>query len=443
MTPPPPNRSTRALRALNRFDVTGDIAGNDTMVQLINLRWIAVAGQLATIWVVHYVMQVSLPILAMLAIVGGLAGLNLVSLVWIARGQETTGNTRLFITFLIDVAALTGLLYLSGGATNPFISLFLLQVVLGAVLLRPWASWAIVAVTCLCFVLLVNWHWPLRLPPSFSLGLFDLYIIGTLFGFALIAVLLVLFVTRINANLRARDARLAAMRQQAAEEDHIVRMGLLASGAAHELGTPLASLSVIINDWAHMPALGKLSGMTEEIEDMRVAVERCKQIVTGILLSAGEARGEKPVITTVHDFLHEVAAEWRKNNGSDMLHFHDNFGDNVAIVSDGPLKQVIWNVLDNALEASKAPVTMTANEEADNLVLQVADDGPGFSDEQLASFGKPYHSTKDRLGGGLGLFLVVNAMRKLGGSVEPGNRDQSGALVTLTLPLAALTVEGD
>ena len=297
--------------------------------------------------------------------------------------------------------------------------------------------------TCLCFVLLVNWHWPLRLPPSFSLGLFDLYIVGTLFGFALIAVLLVLFVTRINANLRARDARLAALRQQAAEEDHIVRMGLLASGAAHELGTPLASLSVIINDWAHTPELKKFSGVAEEIEDMCVAVERCKQIVTGILLSAGEARGEKPVITTIKDFLHEVAAGWQKNNGGDNLHFRDDFGENITIVSDGPLKQVIWNVLDNALEASKRPVMMTASEEAGYLMLQVADDGPGFSDEQLVSFGKPYHSIKDRLGGGLGLFLVVNAMRKLGGSVEAGNRAEGGALVTLTLPLAALTMEGD
>ena len=440
MTAPP---TTLINRAIERFDVSGDVTGHDNMVQLINLRWIAVAGQLATIWVVHYIMQVTLPLLAMLAIIGGLILLNLFSLAWIARGKDAPGNTLLFVTLLLDAAALTGLLFFSGGATNPFVSLFLLQVILGAVLLKPWYSWTLVAVASVCFAVLVAWHIPLRLSPSFSFGLFDLYIIGALFSFMLIAVLLVLFVTRINSNLRARDMRLAAMRQQAAEEDHIVRMGLLASGAAHELGTPLASLSVIINDWAHMPELTKTRAMVEEIEDMRVAVARCKEIVTGVLLSAGAERGDKPVITTVQNFLTETASEWTGRNGEENLIFHNDFSGDIRIVSDGPLKQVIWNVLDNALEASKQPVTLTALHKQDSLVMKIADDGPGFSEEQFAHFGKPYHSTKQRQGGGLGLFLVVNAMRKLGGTAVPLNRQEGGALVTLTLPLTALAIKGD
>src|SRR3546814_12997760 len=82
------------------------------------------------------------------------------------------------------------------------------------------------------------------------------------------------------------------MRQHATEESHIVRMGLLASGAAHELGTPLSSLSVILGDWRRMPAVAGDTDMAQELEEMQAAVQRCKAIVTGILLSAGQTRGE-------------------------------------------------------------------------------------------------------------------------------------------------------
>ncbi len=427
----------RAVSSPEPMAPLADSASRDNMRQLVNLRWLAVIGQFVTILIVHFAMGVRLPLLEMLAIVGALAMLNIISLAGIGRGFET-GNAELLVALLLDVAALTGLLYLSGGATNPFISLYLLQVVLGAILLRTWSSWVIVAVTSLCFTFLVAFHKQLVLPPQFKLGLFDLYILGTLTSFALIAVLFVLFVTRINSNLRARDARLAAMRQQAAEEDHIVRMGLLASGAAHELGTPLSSLAVIINDWSHTLDVSSQPELAEEIEDMRVAVERCKQIVGGILLSAGEARGERPAVTSVTAFLDDVAADWRSHAGDEALVFENRFADDVAIVSDSALKQVIGNILDNGREASGAPVQLTAMRDGDDLVITIRDSGTGFPPEVLANFGKPFHSTKGKLGGGLGLFLVINVIRKMGGRVSAENGPAGGAVVTLTLPLSAI-----
>ena len=184
------------------------------------------------------------------------------------EAARAIGNREIFVALVLDNAALTALLYLSGGATNPFIWLFLLQVVLGAVLLDRWSAWVLTALSASCFVVLLLTHYPLVLPPKFSLGMFDLYIFGALTSFLLIAVLLVFFVTRINRNVRASDASLARLRQQAAEEDHIVRIGLLATGAAHELGTPLASLSVIANDWSHRPELAAFPDLAEEIEDV-------------------------------------------------------------------------------------------------------------------------------------------------------------------------------
>lgn len=263
-----------------------------------------------------------------------------------------------------------------------------------------------------------------------------------LFGFALNAVLLVVFVTRINRNLRERDAHLAALRQHAAEEDHIVRMGLLASGAAHELGTPLASLSVILNDWRRMPELGGRDELAEDLAEMETSLQRCKSIVTGILVSAGEARGEGSAPTTVAAFLTALVEEWRNARSARTLYFTNTFGEDVAIVSDIALKQVIFNVLDNAYEVSRDWVELLAEREDDKLVLSISDRGPGFAREMLAQLGKPYQSSKGRAGGGLGLFLVVNVVRKLGGMVTAENHRKRGATVRLVLPLSTLAIGG-
>jgi two-component system sensor histidine kinase RegB len=214
-----------------------DATGLKNMQQLIQLRWIAVVGQVATILVVHFGFGIRLPLGPMLGALGFLAIFNLVSL-WRWDRHEDVTDLELFVALLADVGTLTVQLYLSGGVTNPFIFLFLLQVCLGAVLLGPVYTRTLIGVTVACFVGLILFHRPLEIPTENGRGLASPYIQGLLLCFALDAALLAIFIARINRNLRARDARLADLRQRAAEEEHIVRMGLLASGAAHELGTP-------------------------------------------------------------------------------------------------------------------------------------------------------------------------------------------------------------
>jgi two-component system sensor histidine kinase RegB len=346
----------------------------------------------------------------------------------------------LFIILVLDVAALTIQLFLSGGATNPFIFLYLLQVILGAVLLRAGSSLALVGITCVCFVGLTYFYRPLELSGRDASELFRLYIFGSVICFVLDSVLLVVFVSRVNGNLRERDVRLASLRQQAAEEEHIVRMGLLASGAAHELGTPLASLSVIVGDWRKMPALSSDPDMLREIDEMQAELLRCKSIVTGVLLSAGEARGDSPGITTVNNFLDSLVQDWRNAHSAASLQYTNDFGTDVTIVADTAITQVIHNILDNALEASPHHIEFVARRDKDRLVLHVADRGPGFASDMLAQIGKPYRSTKGKPGGGLGLFLVVNVVRKLGGSVSAQNGPEAGAIVTIELPIEAIAV---
>src|SRR6202044_1352255 len=158
-----------------------------------------------------------------------------------------------------------------------------------------------------------------------------LHILGMLVCFVLDALLLVVFMSRISRNLRNRDARLADLRERAAEEEHIVRMGLLASGAAHELGTPLSTLSVILGDWRRMPGFAADPERPQEIDEMEAQVTRCKGIVSGILLSAGEARGESPVETTVRTFLDDLVAEWRSTRPAVELTYENRFGADLSI----------------------------------------------------------------------------------------------------------------
>jgi two-component system, sensor histidine kinase RegB len=417
-------------------------AGHKNMQQLIQLRWIAVIGQITTIAAASQLLDVQLPMPAMLNVLACLIAFNIASTL---RWQENqfVSNNELLLALTVDVASLTAQLYLSGGATNPFVFLYLLHVILGAVLLEAWSTWTIVAVTGACIAWLALFSEPLRLPQDHERGILSLYVQGMLVCFILDAALLVVFISRITRNMRTTAAKLAALHQRAAEEEHIIRMGLLASGAAHELGTPLATLAVILGDWKRMPEFKGNPVLLEEIAEMQTQLKRCKTIVSGILLSAGETRGESSAATTINTFLDELVAEWRIGRPVVAFEFENRIDPDLPVVSDSTLKQMICNVLDNALEASPQWLRMEASREDDTLVLQVTDAGPGFAEAMLAQFGKPYNSSKGRPGGGLGLFLVVNVARTLGGAVTASNLEQGGAMVRLTLPLSAIEIKSE
>ena len=414
-------------------------AGHKNMAQLIQLRWIAVVGQIIAIGTVILVFDVKLPTVPMLEVLACLIAFNIASQLRWHEHREVT-NGELFLALLVDVASLTAQLYLSGGTTNPFAFVYLLQVILSAVLLEAWSTWTIVAIAITCLDGLAVFAKPLALPLDHARGIGSLYVQGMLLCFALIAALLVVFITRIMRNLRAGDAQLADLRQRAAEEEHIVRMGLLASGAAHELGTPLATLSVILGDWKRMPEFSKNAELIEEIAEMQTQLLRCKSIVSGILLSAGEARGELSAKTTIKHFLDELAAEWLASRPVQTFAYQNRIVHDLPVVFDSALKQTICNLLDNALEASPQWLSLEATRDGDTLNVLVSDAGPGFAPGMLAQLGKPYQSTKGRPGGGLGLFLVVNVARTLGGSVTARNRAEGGAAVQLSLPLAAIAL---
>lgn len=408
---------------------------------LVQLRWMAVVGQLIAIWFAARVLQVSLPLARLLVVPVLLVAINLFT--WLPPRRRTGySHLEMLGALMFEVAALAWQLYHSGGLTNPFSFLFLLQIVMGAILLPPNWSWMIAVLSTALVVVLTFYYQPLQLPPRWAGQEMRLYVLGSVVSFALIASLLMFFVIRMDRIRQHSDAALAALRQQAAEEHHIVRMGMLASGAAHELGTPMATMAVLLGDWLKHPAIRADPELQSEFHEMDVELRRCKTIVSGILMSAGQARGENPAITPISTFIHAIGREWAGRSAGGFR-LNDRMTEDPVIVSDPALRQVIGNVIENALEVSPDFVLLTARIEERHLVLDVSDRGPGFAADMLATFGRPYSSTKGVPGGGLGLFLVVNVVRKLGGWVQVGNVDRSGALVRIAIPLAALVPAGE
>lgn len=428
----------QGARALDETNVLHE-TGHKNMLHLIQLRWLAVGGQIATIMVATWGLGIQLPLFNMLAIMVCLIAFNLGShLRW--HEARVVSNRELFLAMLVDIGSLTAQLYFTGGIDNPFVFLFLLQVILSAVLLRSESTWVVVGITTLCLAFLSVMHQPLVWPENSVYQLADLYAIGLLICFVLNAALLVIFITRIGRNLRAGDATLASLRQRAAEEEHIVRMGLLASGAAHELGTPLATMSVVLRDWKRMPQFANHADMLEEIEEIESQLLRCKSIVSGILLSAGETRGESSAKTTLNDFFDDLVEEWESSRPAQHFEYNNSITEEFTVAFDSTVKQMVFNVLDNALEVSPNGLRFDVSKQDEWLTLTVTDQGPGFRVDILEQLGTPYNSSKGRPGGGLGLFLVLNVARTLGGTVKARNCAGGGAEVCMTLPLKSLVL---
>ena len=421
-------------------------SSNDTdtlgkqMRQLVQLRWFAVLGQLLTIIVTRYGLGVDLPMQVMLSLLAGLVAFNALNELAL-RLNYRMRTAELFLGLLVDMAILTLQLYLSGGATNPFVFLYLLQVGLAAALLAPSYAWALLGVATVCFLWLAEKAQPLELAQDYRLGIHSYYIEGILICLILNASLLVIFINRINRTHREHDARLAEFREREAEEDHILRMGLLASGAAHELGTPLSTIAVILGDWQRMPFLKSDPDLGEELTEMQIQIQRCKTIVSGILMSAGETRGESSGETTVCEFFDELITDWQSTRKVGEFSFQNLIGEDIGIASDTVLKQTICNLLDNALEASPEWVSLEVLMQNNMLIVSIVDQGPGFTSEILSRLGQPYQSTKGLSGSGLGLFFVFNVARILGGKVDVRNRQEGGAEINLCLPLDTLRLK--
>ena len=348
-------------------------------------------------------------------------------------------EAELFLQLLLDVATLSGLLYLSGGSTNPFVSLYLLPLVIAATTLPPRYAWSMAAVTAICYGLLFFSSLPIAATHSrHAEADFHLHVIGMWVNFLLSAGLIAFFVGRMAQAIRVRDAELATQKEIALRNERIVALGTLAAGAAHELGTPLSTMAVVLNELAQDHA--DEPELSRDLVTLGQQVAVCKQTITRMVAAAGEARAEGGGAQAVDEFLRETLENWR------LLRPSVTLAERLSGPTPGPtilneytLRQAIVNLLDNAADASPHSVELDCSWGVDRLRLEIRDCGPGLDAEAQTRAGQGFFSTKPHgQGNGIGLLLAKATFERLGGQLRLDGRSGGGVRTLLELPLDGL-----
>lgn len=387
--------------------------------------------------ITHYSLALQLPALQLTLVISLLAAFNVFTFVRMKRRPQIS-EKEFFLQLSVDVLFLTALLYYTGGATNPFVSLFLLPLAIIAATLQQRYAWLMAVLSVSCYTLLMFVHIPL---PHITVGNhsdFDLHTFGMWFGFLIGSGLIVLVVAKMANILRERERILADTREKLLYDEHLVALGTMATGAAHELGTPLATMAVITkeleHDYADSPAL------IDKARLLRQQIDRCKNTLSVLSDKAGQTRMESGGSYAIDQYLENVLLQWRTMRPSAQVHYYWNgIQPAPCIVADESISQAFINLLNNAADASRDKVEVEGRWDSDELVLEVRDYGAGFNRSTLEYAGKPFFSTKAD-GLGLGLFLVQAVTKRFGGSLKLLNRDDGGACTRIRLPLAKLLV---
>ncbi len=378
-----------------------------------------------------------LPLGTLTAVVAIFAVLNLVTWWRLRRWTRPVGDQELFLHFVSDVLILAALLYFTGGSTNPFVSLFLLPLTLAAAALPGRYTWAIAATAVTCYSLLMVWYYPL---PHRDGGNFNLHVLGMWFGFVLSAMLISYFAVKMSATLRERERALAQARENALRDERLVALGTLAAGAAHELGTPLATMAVLAKDLESECAA--TPGVTGPFQVLRSQIARCKDILAQLAVSSGQNRAEGGRDQALDRYLAQLVEQWHDGRPTVGLHrTWEGTQPPPRIIADQTLTQAITNILNNAADASEQSVNVIGHWDERELRLEICDQGEGVSAAAANHAGEPFFTTKPPGQGlGLGLFLAQSTIKRLGGSVELFNRKQGGACTRVILPLPGLSL---
>ena len=394
-------------------------------------RVLLLLAQLSTVMVAVFVLGLPLPLPTLLAVIG----LYAVFSVWTAwrswRGIAST-DAQLFGQQAIDVFALTVLLYFTGGATNPFVSFYILPLIVTASMLPARYTWAMAILTMCAYSFLMFVYVPLPHAHDFHLHLYGMWA-----GFFMAAVLIAYVVIQIRAALAQREEALAQGREAALRNERIVALATLAAGAAHELGTPLSTMAVVVNELRAEVTPGDLR---ERLTLLREQIARCKQTLATLATAAGAAKAQGGRSLPLAAYLEDLVAQWRRMRLSlGVVTKWRGARPGPTIVADGTLSQAITIVLNNAADVSPADIEIEGSWSDTHLELEVKDRGPGIAPDVAQILGRtPYTSKKESRGLGLGLILAHTTIERLGGEVRLRNRAGGGTCTGIHLPLALL-----
>jgi two-component system sensor histidine kinase RegB len=407
----------------------------DNLRQLVLLRAIAIAGQIITVAFVSGVLEIALPLLPLSLVIGFLAFFNLAT--WLhLRLRQPVSDRGLFSQILADVGAFTALLYFTGGAANPFASMYVLNIAVAAAVLPRAYTWNVTGAAVAGYLLLIFFSTPLTRANGYPVEQ-HLLMTGLGINFVIVGALTAFFLVKITSMLSEHVRLLARAKENELTNECIVQLGAFAAGAAHELGTPLSTMAVVAKElqvrWRKNPELlSELSVITDQIE-------LCKDTLSTLLASAGHTRMEGCGKVALDEFLKAVVENWRLTRPQAVVTCRcHGTRPTPEIVAEQSLRQAIVNLLNNAADASPERVDVEGQWDERELCIRICDRGHGVPSEAGDKLGRVFFTTKPQgQGSGVGLVLSSAIIGRFGGSVKLSNQPECGACAEVRLPLAS------
>ncbi|MBU0945255.1 MAG: sensor histidine kinase [Proteobacteria bacterium] len=423
---------------------------NVTLPWLLALRWGAVLCQIVLIIAVWLVMDIDIPLLPVSTIIL-FEGASNIYLHIRHEINAPVSNQLILLILLMDTVFLTGLLHVTGAAMNPFVFLYLIHIVTGALILQEKCSWLITATTIACYSLLFYF------PPSFISALSephipkdanDLQLIDNLTdsiqlqlkgmggAFIVTSIFIVFFVSKSQKALTQHRIKIQSLEKERERHERLASLATFAAGAAHELSTPLSTVAVVSCEMIHyLKEHGESGELLDDALLIRRQVADCKEILYQMAAGAGEHLGEEirefPIQEAVSQILEEIKEEDRRR-----LRVTIEPEDLQITMPFRSLCRTIKGLVKNGLEASSPPeeVSMRWFTTYEHLGVEICDPGTGIEEQLESQVTEPFFTTKDS-GLGLGLFLAKSMAEQFGGDLIIELQSEQGTRVTLTLAL--------
>jgi two-component system sensor histidine kinase RegB len=412
------------------MNLYSSLPGHVQLRRLVNLRNFAVAAQLVTLSAAWKILGLDLEWLPMLIVIATLATINFFTYLRLGNSKPVV-SLELFLQLGIDVFGLSILLYYAGGSTNPFISLYLLPLVIAAATLPSRYTWGMAALTTACYSALMVYYTPLLHNHEDMDNAFNTHVLGMWLGFVISAVVVAYFVVKMAEAVRSRDEMLVKVREEILRNERIVALGTQAAGAAHELGTPLSTMAVVIGELQHEVCTPELR---ESLTLLDEQVRGCRRILDKMMLNAQD--NGSSTLQSADDMMTELLDEWQLLRPAAQYRYDNNAAQPSPLIqTDVTLRAALMNLLNNAADASPGSIEINISRNSSHFILEILDRGEGVSEEITLKIGSAFFTTKTE-GHGLGLFLANATIERLGGTVRLYNRDGGGATTRLTLPIA-------
>lgn len=417
-----------------RLPLTASVAN---LRRLVLIRTLVISGLALALYYTVSVLETALPYSILLSTLAVMATINIVSYWRLLQGWPVT-DLEYFMQLLVDVFGLSVLLYYSGGASNPFVSYYLVPLTISAAVL-PWRfTWFIAGSSLTLYSLMLFYYLPLPdlSPHQHHQGGLNLHVMGMWFNFAISTGLITYFVVKMAATLRKQEQHLNANREDVLRDEQILAVATLAAGTAHELGTPLSTMTVLLDELVEEHRAEE--ALHNDLALLQQQVKTCKRILQGLVNTAQSHSLGQQLAVPINDYIKRILDHWQVLRPQARFNYHCITADPAPhLLVDSTLEQAIDNLLNNAADASQLALDIELQWNADTITLTIRDHGPGIAMEIAEQIGKPFISTKGK-GLGLGLFLSHATIARYGGSITLHNHPEGGTLAQLSLPTGKL-----